>query len=300
MYVGLGCAIENACLAGAANGYDVTVDVVPGALDAFAERGAPKLVATLKLGKAARVPDPLLYAIPERHTNRYPYQRGAPIPGVWLDVARGAQPYENVRVLLIEGGMQRADFDSAAIDATKAIIADKQMAADSDRWVRTSRADIEQHRDGPTLETAGLSPLTLLFARLLPVSAQAQHSAWLRNTREQLATAPLVGLIAVRDRYDRAMSIAAGRTWQRLHLLAMLHGAAMQPINQAVEIIDRERQLAQPRNWEKRIEALANAPGWEPTFCFRSGTCAHRAPPSPRRRLSDVLASWRPEATSGG
>jgi hypothetical protein len=292
MHLGLGCAIENACLAGTANGYDVRVDVIPGALDAVTERRARVLVARLLLSHApARAPDPLYGAIPERHTNRYPYRRHTPIPAAWREFARSTQPQEDVRLVLIEDGKQRTDFDSAAIEATMAIIADRQMAADSDRWLRTSPAEIERHRDGPTLEAAGLSPLKLFFAHLLPISVQAQHTAWLDQTREQLASAPLVGLIAVRNRYDRVMSVAAGRLWQHLHLLATLHGVAMQPINQAVEIVDRERQLGQPSHWAGRLDALASAPGWQVTFCFRAGISAERAPRSPRRKLRDVLVA---------
>ena len=134
------------------------------------------------------------------------------------------------------------------IDATRAIIADERMIADSDRWFRTSRAEIDEHSDGPTLEAAGLSFLALTYARLFPVSAKTSHDAWLSQTRDtQVGSAPVLGLIAVRDRYDRAQTIAAGRCWQRLHLDATLNGVALQPVNQPIEMIDRERQLGASR-----------------------------------------------------
>jgi hypothetical protein len=120
------------------------------------------------------------------------------------------------------------------------------MIADSDRWFRSSPAEIEAYRDGPTLDAAGLSFLALTYARLFSVSPGTSHSAWLRNTRDvQLASAPLTGLIAVSDRYDRKATLAAGRVWQRLHLSASARGLAMQPLNQPIEMIDRERQTGQ-------------------------------------------------------
>ena len=102
------------------------------------------------------------------------------------------------------------------------------MIADSDRWFRDSSQAIEAHRDGPTLDAAGLPFFTLLFARAFSVWPETSHQGWLKQTREvQVPTAPLVGLITVRDRNDRGDAIAAGRAWQRLHLNATAHGMAM-------------------------------------------------------------------------
>lgn len=47
-----------------------------------------------------------------------------------------------VTVLLVGGSVWRA---------TRAIIDDHVMVADSERWFRHSRREIERHRDGPTL-----------------------------------------------------------------------------------------------------------------------------------------------------
>ncbi len=139
------------------------------------------------------------------------------------------------------------------------------------------------------MEAAGLSFLPLTFARVFPVSAKTSHDAWLSQTRDaQIGTAPALGLIAVRDRYDRPQSIAAGRCWQRLHLDATLNGVAMQPINQPIERIDRERQTGGDDAYARRIAELAGA-GWQATFSFRAGYCDRQGPASPRRRLADVI-----------
>jgi hypothetical protein len=68
---------------------------------------------------------------------------------------------------------------------------------------------------------------------------------WLAGTRDvQVPSAPVLGLIAVESLYDREQAIRARRAWQRMHLFATARGLAMQPINQPVELVDRERQLA--------------------------------------------------------
>ena len=57
----------------------------------------------------------------------------------------------------------------------------------------------------------------------------------------------------MRDRYDRLSAIAAGRAWQRLHLDATSRGMALQPLNQPIEMIDRERQTGAGSAWARRI-----------------------------------------------
>jgi hypothetical protein len=291
LHFGLGCAIENMNSAAGPNGFDVAIDVASGALAAPAESSAPALAARIELTRRPLgAPDPLYDAIPLRRTNRYAYRRDASLPADWLALARAGAPDDGVRVLLFAEGEARRAFDAAVVEATQAFVADAPMIGESDRWLRSSAREIEAHRDGPTLDTAGLSFLALAYAKLFPVSAETSHRAWIDQTRRvQLASAPLVGLIAVRDRYDRRGAIAAGRLWQRLHLAATGFGVALQPINQPIEMIDRERFLDRGDAWARRIEALAGS-GWQATFAFRAGLPTRAAPASPRRRLADVLA----------
>ncbi len=98
-------------------------------------------------------------------------------------------------------------------------------------------------------------------------------------------------MILVRDRLDMAQAIAAGRAWQRLHLAATATGLAAQPLNQPVECVDRNAQLARADTYQNDLLKLAKAPGWQPTFVFRLGQAEKPAPPSPRRPLDDVLKS---------
>jgi hypothetical protein len=290
MHLGLGCAIENMLVAAGPNGYDAQVAVVEGSLANFTERRSPVAAATVNLKKRApSAPDGFYSAIALRHTNRYSYERGKAAPADWLEFLRRTGDDQGVRVILFDEGEDRRAFDAAVVEATQAIIDDKTMIADSDRWFRSSPADIDAHRDGPTLGAAGLSFFALAYARLFSVSAETSHAAWLRNTCDvQLASAPLTGLIAVRNRYDRKATIAAGRVWQKLHLSATARGLAMQPLNQPIEMIDRERQTGGGNQWAKRI-AHMTGDEWQATFSFRAGFASRPAPPSPRRRFKDVV-----------
>lgn len=289
MHLGIGCAIENAVLAASANGYAVAVDAAPGSLLDETRRSCAVPAATLHLARRDGLAvDPLYRAIPLRHTHRGAYRPDVAVAPAWLAAARAYDGREEVRVILLEGGPSRAAFDVVTVDATKAIIADEVMIEDSDRWFRDSDAQVELHRDGPSLATAGLSGIKLALARILPVSPASAHAGWLSQTTMQLETAPLAGLIAVRDRFDRPTALAAGRAWQRLHLAAAAQGVALQPMNQAIEMVDRERQTRRSTAFTDRMAALSGA-GWTATFAFRAGRPGAEAPPSARRPLSAVL-----------
>jgi len=195
------------------------------------------------------------------------------------------------RVVFVDDPNARAELAALIVEATGRIIGDPQMSADSARWFRTGRRDIEAHRDGVIVDTSGLSPLLAAVTKLLPdLDAKSADKYWLAMTRDtQLSTAPLLGAILVRDRLDMPAAIAAGRAWQRLHLAATAEGLAAQPLNQPVECIDRSAMAGSADSFGPAIVKLAAAPGWEPTFVFRMGIAEREAGLSPRRALDEVL-----------
>src|SRR5207253_8418656 len=91
------------------------------------------------------------------------------------------------------------------------------------------------------------------------------------NYSELMLSAPLIGLIAVRDRYDQEQCLQAGRGWQRAHLLATARGLAARPSNEAVEMVDHERALANPASREALLSAITGDRTWQPTFVFYMG-----------------------------
>ena len=289
MQLSLGCALENLLLAAGACGYGAQVAVAPGRLQGAAAGLRP--VARVTLAAAAAVSSPLAVAIRRRHTNRGRYDPARSLgQDVLEQLRRAGAADDRVRLILLTDPATRADFAAATLAATQAIIADRTMIADSDTWFRGTNAEIDAHRDGPTLYAAGLSPLTLLLARAFPVSPARAHRAWLDHTRDvQLATAAAFGLIAVRDLYDAETAFSAGRIWQRLHLTAVTLGVAMQPLNQLPERVDREQQLGLPATAAGAMAALTGDAAWHPTFAFRAGWPLRAAPASPRRDLRAVL-----------
>jgi nitroreductase len=294
MHIGLGCAVENMALAAAAYGYASKVTLHDGTLEAIPEKPQRKLVATLDLSPGSRRRDELYDAIPRRHTNRAAYAIGRPVaPEVLGALRRLADDEPTLKLFLFTSAEERREFGAAVLTATETIIADKPMIDASQRWFRQSWTEVQKFRDGPTLDTAGLGPLVTAAAKMLPpLSVETNHRYWLQATRDvQIPSTPVFGLIAVRALYDRAQAMRAGRAWQRMHLFATARGLAMQPINQPVELVDRERQLSKQRDAEMILEKLTADPAWKPTFAFRMGLPQRQAPASPRRPVKDVMVA---------
>jgi len=128
-------------------------------------------------------------------------------------------------------------------------------------------------------------------SKLLPdLDAASADRYWLSITREtHVSTAPVLGMLLVRDRLDAPSALQAGRAWQRLHLAATAEGLAAQPLNQPVECIDRDAMLGRVDTFGSAIAKFGGAPGWEPTFVFRLGVAERAAKPSPRRPIEELL-----------
>ena len=155
------------------------------------------------------------------------------------------------------------------------------MIADSDRWFRNSSREIDAHRDGPTLDAAGLSTFTLIYAQLFPVSAETSHAAWLEQTRDtQLADR------AARRADRRARPLRPARRDRRRPRLAAAasrrhrarHGAA------AAQPADRDDRPRTPVGagtiWAKRVAGLTGQ-DWQAHFAFRAGSLVDHGGPEP-------------------
>jgi hypothetical protein len=104
------------------------------------------VVASDRPHRTGGAADGFYRAIALRHTNRYAYERSKAVPADWREFLRRTGDDQGARVILFDEGGDRREFDAAVVEATQAIIDDKTMIADSDRWFRSSAAEIEAYR----------------------------------------------------------------------------------------------------------------------------------------------------------
>ena len=295
MHFSLGCAIANLQLAAFRSGLGADIVHVSGRLEPKPSN-EPTKVSEIKLRQFPNVDTPtgaldrIADAIPHRHTNRGPYIADKAIAPDLLKLLFG-KVGSNIDIIPIHDAGARKEMGATIVDATRRIVADKRMSEDSARWFRTGRREILARRDGVTTDTAGLLPLMTAASKLMPdVSAQSADDYWLAATRDvQVPTAPIFGMVMVRDRLDMAQALWAGYAWQMLHLAATVHGIAAQPLNQPMEMVDRNAMLGRPDIFKSALMKLAGLNDWEPTFVFRLGYAERPALPSPRRPLEDVI-----------
>ena len=289
-HIGVGCALENLLRAAPPNGYVANAALSPGKLAAIPEEPTPQLVARVKLTKAARKRDELYEAIPQRRTNRSRYNPHLPLPADFLKEIAHVPDNAKVKVFLFTNEADRQSLTEISSAAKDELFADRQVQADSNRWVRLRWEDVQKYRDGLTVDDFGLGDSERAMAKMMPddilqtVGRQRESEEY----SDMMMSAPLIGIIAVRDRYDREQCLLAGRTWQRLHLLATTKDVAARPCNDGVEIIDYERASGKPASRLAMFSKVMRDPGWQPTFIFCMGYPRLPANASPRRPVEWV------------
>ncbi len=283
--IGLGCALENLLLAARARGYTYQLSLAPDTADRT-------LAARVQLAPGGADVSPLYAAIPHRRTNRFAYDTVRPVAQATLD-ALGQLGADDPDVTLTwfasEG--QRASLGGLLVEAARAINDDAMQSYDNgERWTRLGQEAIERYRDGLTLDTMGLEPLTLFAAKLLPSPSSGDSaSTWLDTEINQTKTAAAFGIIVIRDYSDLARRLRAGRLWQRLHLWMTDAGLAAQPLNQLHERADRETQLGLVPRFSDALAQLVGDPTRRGLFTFRLGYPTITPPPSPRRASAEVI-----------
>ncbi|MEP6980470.1 MAG: hypothetical protein ABJA16_06860 [Nakamurella sp.] len=283
-HVGLGCALENLTLGLTARGFAPSVALLP-------EPEDRTHVATVSFVRGVATESALYTAIGDRRSHRGPYSThgiAQPIldalPGPIVDLP-------GVAIRWFTSPADRAALTSVLVAATEAFIADQGQSEEAFSWFRNNRDDIEKHRDGPTLDAQGLSPVTLALAKILPASSRvAGDRFWLDQTRSvHTATAAVYGVITVTDTDDVVTRLNAGRLLQRIHLAATAGGLGLQHMNQITERIDRERDQGLSATFAPLLQNVLGRPGPLPLVSFRMGHPVRAALPSPRRAVSAVI-----------
>ncbi len=287
MWIGAGCAIENMVSAGEGLGRAVRVTAAP-------DPGHDTLAARLEIGLPANPPRPaLMTAISNRHTNRGRYHRDRALERSLLDELTSKSRDPDVRVDLFARGEPRGRrFEAGIIEATRSLIAQPEFMRASDAWFRNTPREESHHRDGPSLRCSGAPAWKRALGMLAPrASDEVSHRSWLGMTiDQQCGTAPAFGAISLRQPSDRRQLLEGGRLWQRLMLEGATRGLAFQPLDQLLELDDREHHLGRPRSVQPLLAGLTEA-GWFPVMTFRLGWPQASAPASSRRALDTFVSA---------
>ena len=321
MHLSIGCALANMEIAARAAGFEPMIGYRDGMLHPVDPAGMPPQptldtasaaeaaatvlattaqhhVATLYLtpvdaaSAAAGRNDPLFDAIRHRHTNRGPYDPTRTVPDIVQEALRMEDSERPpVKIMLLGPGNGSQAVAPLIAASAEAVFADPAMLRETLRWLRPDERAIQSQPDG-ILQSGELadSDSGLLAGMLNPPDANEMPTRMLAEIRNtQLATATTFGVIAVRDRYMKPQTVAAGRAWQRIHLRLVAEGLAAQPVNHPTRIVDRDRALGAESPMEAALASAIGDGAWQPTLIFRAGVAASEAVASPRRDLTSVL-----------
>jgi hypothetical protein len=280
--IGMGCCIENMSLGASGVAINPLLNMFPDGPDG-------KVVARFTVFDSGDQPNDRAKALARRHTNRGPYVVARPIDQKIIDALEALNTSSNIRMVWLRSETEAGKrFADGTVKATADFIADAEMREASDKWFRFTPGP---HTDGLTLPTVGLPPLTARLALMLPPGLTGDsHQKWLEMTRDvHVATAPLFGLFAV-DSVDRPTLVEVGRLWQRLHIQTTIMGLAVQPLNQLLEMADRDASLNRTSSAADTLSSLATLGSGRFVFAFRMGYSRFITNPSPRRRIDDVIA----------
>lgn len=290
-HIGIGCALENLMLAAAANGYQAAVTLFPAKLAPIPADPGPQLLARIDLVPGKREQSELYDAIPRRHTNRSVFLPHSPLPPQFIDkLGSLASDDSGVRIFLFSADADRNKIVDISSAANTEIYSDPEVNRGSRRWFRTNWSAVQKYRDGLAVDAAGLPPITTDIVKMMPLwmLKRAESRVPKNAYSELMLSAPLIGILAVRDHYDREDCLRTGRIWQRAHLLATAHAVAGRPCNEAVEMIDHERALGKEPLRARLLGELLGDATWQPNFVFYMGYPTWPARPSPRRPIESV------------
>jgi hypothetical protein len=211
-----------------------------------------------------------------------------------LESINALSKHSDIKIKWLTSESERQQFGTLTVQATEALTADAEQIHDSDQWLRLGWNQVQEHRDGISLDTSGNPALRRAFLKMLPntmLNDPAQSSNSFRQATKDIhvATAAAFGLVLVRNKQDHAEQMQGGRLWQRLHLWVTTQGISVQPLNQTTERIDREQQLGIEPVFGNAVAELIGDDSWQLLMPFRIGYPTVQTNKSPRRALEEVL-----------
>jgi len=310
MYEGLGCALENLVLAAEAKGYTYNLKLMPDPTSKTHVANINLVTNRNTKSNHSRIGNTtstnssnssdlseLYNAIPHRHTNRGPYDKNKPVTQDILQslgsLSKTISPEGAMTVFWFTTHDQRLKVGDLILQATQAIVADKQQSYDDFKWYRASWQDIQTYKDGLTVDASGSPWYVGVLAKILPpISEKEFDNSQLQLAKDTyVATAAAFGIIAVHDIFDNIQRLQGGMFYQRMHLWATSNGLAMQPMNQMTERADREVTLGIKQTFGIALRELIADPTWQALMTFRIGYPTIEALSSPRRSIQEVVFS---------
>ena len=267
LFVSLGCAVENLCLAAQTKGYKSAVSV--------GDTG----VVTVSLAEEAGVkPSPLFNQIDTRQTNRSVYNSEE----IALDVLKKLQSIRSEKGISVHYYARQTkqfnDIEQYVLQGNTNQMQKEAFKAELKSWMRFNKKHQDQTLDGLSYAVFGAPNVPRWMAEpimSMAINTRTQNKA----DREKIDSASHLVLFTTRENSRREW-VNLGRTLQRFLLTATELGIAHAYLNQPNEQPEIAAEMAKTLDLD----------GEYPTVLLRVGYGEQQAY-SKRRSVGDVIAA---------
>lgn len=265
LFISLGCAVENLCIA--ANHFGFEVNILKQNLAGI----IVKLTKTLHI-----VEDNLFYQIEKRQTNRSIYT-GSKIPDGNLEQFQILRKENNIQFYFTEIGTPLADTITEYIMKGNEIqMSDFAFKEELLTWMRFNKKQVEVTQSGLSYQVFGNPPLLKVLAKPI-VNRFLKPEIQNKSDKKKIDSSS--HLVVCTTRYNTIEEwVGLGRMLQRLLLKATEQGIVCAFLNQPCEVAELAKTLREilPVNMEY------------PTLILRIGY-AKPLPYSPRKGMEKLL-----------
>lgn len=267
LFIALGCATENLCIAASCKGYKPTVS--------YSKNG----IITVGLTKDCFIKaDPLFRQISIRQTNRNVYN-GSKIPEDTIAVLNSIRLEPDIHMYFYANGT--ADFDSIAdyvFRGNTIQMRDKAFKQELRKWMRYNRKHQDRTNDGLSYAVFGAPNLPMFIVRPI-MSKLINEKSQNKSDKKKIRSSSHLVLFTTQGNTVREW-IDLGRSLERLLLKSTESGIRHAYLNQPNEIRGLSLQMAE----------MLNISGEYPTILLRLGY-AEKLPYSKRKKIEDVIIS---------
>ena len=285
--IGLGCFLETLRIAAAQEGFRTQVDLFPEGSDPKALDARP--VALIRFEAGAAITDPLFAYIPERRTQKEPYDTSRPILSKILSDLTGALSSELSAGLRVDASIAPESIALHRQLSEEALLVEIETPhtfKESVDLFRIGHREVNANPDGidfsgPLFETLHLTRQFTREKALEPASLAYKSGidAVMANVRTAM------GHIWLTSRGNtRADQIASGAAWMRLNLHCTRLGLSTQPLSQALQ------EYPEMAKHYKHVHELLAEPGETVQMWARLGYSPD-VPPSPRWPLDAKIVN---------
>ncbi len=267
LYISLGCAVENLCIAAQHLGYTTSVSFFPTA----EPEGCIQTKLTHNPDLQSSTDPSLFEAIPRRQTNRKQYDR-RPLSESDLQQLQCVPMPDGIQAILLTDPQTMEPLLPVIEEATRNQFSDAAFREELVRWIRFSRKEVLSHHDGLVAQAMGLPNVPRKLGEWIMqrfATAKTEPARMVRMARSASAMA-----VFTAAHHDRTHWVRLGMGFERFALKATTLGIAHAHMNMPCEDTAMRAKLATAIGQPENV----------PLLLLRLGY-AEPMPHSPRRPL---------------